>query len=36
METIDEILAEFAQGFILDEQVKEVKRFLENNNDSKD
>lgn len=33
METIDELLDEFAQGFILEEQVKEVKRLLEKTND---
>jgi len=33
MNAIDEILNEFAQGFILEEQVKEVKRLLEKAND---
>jgi hypothetical protein len=29
METVDEILQEFGQGFILEEQVKQVKKLLE-------
>lgn len=33
METIDELLNEFAQGFILEEQVREAKRLLEKTND---
>lgn len=33
METIDELLNEFAQGVILEEQVKEAKRLMEKTND---